>query len=279
MRVPDFLNRLDRWVLPPIGRALARLGRGARRLRAVRIGAVVVSLAVVLVAVYAAGRSPAANNTPSGAIVSLGVQPGGSIPDYVTTSRAKLRAVIAGNPTTTRAPEFYALVSFSAYLPPDRLTSVLAGPPLQVTNVFMRVPSKFQTAIIKINAFTLPQDVTRAMAATATEKAHDVQDFEMLYAQVKGSTAEDETLRATYRLGATVAASEEVAYRGDCACVYAAVVYATPAALGALAARPDVRVVEPAPAQQLLDRAVFRPPFPDQDGLAPGSDPSAAPGP
>jgi hypothetical protein len=63
-------------------------------------------------------------------------------------------------------------------------------------------------------------------------------------------------------------------YRGLCACLYAAVVRATPAALDVVAARPEVRIVDPAPEVRRLDATVFLPPLPEQADRAPAS-PSA----
>ena len=106
------------------------------------------------------------------------------------------------------------------------------------------------------------------MSATSIEKAQDVIDYQTLLSKVTGSSPDDLALAAVYRSGVAVSQLEEDAYRGRARCVYAAVVYATPNMLGKLAARAGVRTVEPAPREQLLDRAVFRPPFPDQHDLA-----------
>ena len=267
MRVPEVLRRLDERVLPPVGRVLARLARGGRRLRFVRVGAVAVGVAVALVAVYAAGRVPASDD-PSGTPVNLGVLPGASIPKYVATSNNELQQLIADSAHLAHPPRFFALVSFTAYLTPDQLTPVLTGLDMQVTNVIMRVPSKQQTQIIKVGASDIPQDVIRQMVATSMAKAQDVADYQSLLTMVTGDTSDDRVLRSMYITGVAVSQAEATAYRQLCGCVYAAVVYATPGTLGKLAVRPGVRTVEPAPSEQLLDRAVFRPPFPDQHDLA-----------
>jgi hypothetical protein len=268
MRTPDALRRLDEAVLPPLGRVLARLVRGARRVRFARAAAIVVSLAVVLIAVYAAGRAPTVNAGPPVPIVYMGVADGASIPAYVQDSQTKLTQLVADSAYAAHPPKLFALVSFTRYLNPTQLSPVLSGLPLQVINVFMRLPSKQQTEIIKIDAAAIPQDVIRGMEATALKKAQEVADYRTLYGKVTGDTPDDRTLRATYRLGESVSAAEQAAYSAQCGCVYAAVVYATPATLGVLAARPGVRVVEAAAPEQLLDRVVFRPPLPDQHDLA-----------
>ena len=70
------------------------------------------------------------------------------------------------------------------------------------------------------------------------------------------------------RTGDPVAATEADRYRQHCDCAYAAVVRADAAALSALAGRPTVRAVDPAPAVTRVDRAVFLPPLPEQSGTA-----------
>jgi len=268
MRVPDVLRRLDQWLLPPVGRVLGRLARGGRRVHVVRMSAIVVSLSVVLVAVYAAGRTQAPNDGLNGSVVYLGVANGASIPKYVATSDNRLQKLIADSATTAKPPQFFALVSFSAYLTPDQLATVFAGLDVRVINVIMRVPLDAQTQIIKIDASNIPEDVVRGMTATATAKAQDILDYENLLTKVNGSTAEDSALRTSYRSGAAISRAEESAYQSLCHCVYAAVVYATPNALGKLSHQGDVRTVEPTPRDQLIDRAVFRPPLPDQSDVA-----------
>jgi hypothetical protein len=57
-------------------------------------------------------------------------------------------------------------------------------------------------------------------------------------------------------------------WRTLCACVFAAVVYGSAADLLAVAQRHGVRVVDAVPSLRLLDRAVFRPPLPDETGVA-----------
>jgi hypothetical protein len=276
MGVPDRLRSLDRRVLPPIGAAMARLGRGARRVRLLTFGAVAISLAVVLVAVYAAGRAPAVSAGPPAPIVRMGVPEGGSIPRYVSGATKSLRRLVASTSADPTPPAYFALVSMSSYLTPQKVTDVFAGLPIQITNVIMRVPSEKQTQIITLYATDLPHDVIRGMLSTANQKAQEVADDQTRLSDVTGDSTAADTLRSQYRLEKSVAELEVAAYRRLCGCVYAAVVYAAPAVLGQLAARAHVRAVEVAPAHQSLDRAVFLPPFPDQHRTArpPGPSPS-----
>ncbi|HEY2791343.1 MAG TPA: hypothetical protein VGJ28_03245 [Micromonosporaceae bacterium] len=277
MRIPPALTRLDKRVLPPIAKVLARLGRGARRPRILQALAVVISLTVVLVAVYAAGRQPARAIVSTGTTVRLGVADGGSIPQYVADSKARLAQLVNGS-ESERDQSYFALVSMSAYLTPDQLAATVTGLGLQITNVIMRVPSDYQTEIINVYAPDVPRDVQRAMQATAERKQRAVADDQTLEAGVTGSSLTDRTLRAQYRQEVTVARLEERGYRSLCACVYAVVVHANPAALAQLALRKNVRVVDPAPLSARSDAAVFLPPFPDQHRVV-EPPPSSAPDP
>jgi hypothetical protein len=277
MGIGDPLRRLDDRVLPPIAKAFARLGRGARRLRIIRVVAVLISLTVVLVAVYAAGRRPAQTfPPPMRSTVQLGVAEGDSIPLYVARSKAKLAQLIAATSTSKAPSSYFALVSMKNYLSPTGLATVLAGTPgLQVTLVIMRVKSPYQTEIFQVYAPDVPADVTRVMLSTADKKQREAAADTTLEAQAGTATLTDRILRAQYRMAASVASLEATSYRSLCQCVYAVVVHATPAVLGQLAARPAVRAVEPA-TQSTLDLTVFRPPFPDQHKLA-EPPPSSAP--
>ncbi len=273
MRISQQLSSLDRRVLPPISAALQRLGRGARRLRIVRIVAPVISLVVVLVAVYAAARTPAPVAGPIGTSVTLGVRQGDSIPAYVATAKTDLQALIAASPSGSRTPaQYYALVSFSDYLTPGRLTGVFAGLGLQVTNTIMRVRSDYQTQIIQlpVNSDDLQLAVERGMLATAEQKQQAVAtDTALIKLNAGRKSTTVNTVVAEYRMMQTVAELEASRYGvpDQCACVYAAVAYGPLAVLAQLATRPGVRAVD-ARRLQYPGLAVFLPPFPDQHKLA-----------
>jgi hypothetical protein len=180
-------------------------------------------------------------------VVRVGVSQGASIPGYLADSRARLSALPA-----TRS--VYALVSFVDYLDPDGVARVLDG--LETFQVYARVPLPHtQTAIVRIPVARLPGDLTTGMDAQARQRSAD----------------------AT-RTGDAVAAAEADGYRRHCACAYAAVVRADAVTLTALSGRPGIRTVDPAPAVDRLDRAVFLPPLPEQSGFAaPPDDPNSAP--
>ena len=120
-----------------------------------------------------------------------------------------------------------------------------------------------QTEVVRLPAQLLPQDVTAGMAGLADRKDREAADQ-----RSRAADTADPTTRQGYETGAQVAAREAAGYRSACACVYAAVVRAAPAALRALAGRDGVRALDPAPEVTRLDRTVFLPPLPEQRDTA-----------
>ncbi len=211
---------------------LARLGRGARR-----IGVPLAVAVAALVALVLTRHRPAPPAFSGTDVVRVGVSQGASIPGYLADARSRLAALPAGTAV-------YALVSFTGYLPPDAVGPVLAG--AEPFRVYTRVPlPATQTAIVAVPVARLPEDLVAGMDAEAGRRADEAR-----------------------RTGDPVASTEADRYRQHCACAYAAVVRADAAALSALAGRPQVRAVDPAPDVTRLDRAVFLPPLPEQSGTA-----------
>lgn len=260
----DLLQRLDRRLLPPLARGMARLGQGPVRLRVLTGTALLSSVAVLVTAVWAAERRPQGDPTV-GEVTRVGVVEGQSVPGYVASSRTELAALLAA-PRTGPPPQVYALVTLAGYLAPDRLGPVLAE--VTVSEVFSRVPlPETQTQIVRIPAFRIPEDVIGGMLLIAERKDQEARDYVARGARLTGHGEREQGLRALYVSGARVAQAEATAYRSRCSCVYAAVVRGTPDALDRVAVRPGVRAVDPAPEVRRLDRAVFSPPLPEQDDL------------
>jgi hypothetical protein len=252
----EWLRGLDRLVLPPLARVLARLGRGLRRLRLLTLAGLASGLVLVLMAVWVADQAQRVDMTV-GDVVRVGVTSDGSVRTYVADSRQRLTNLLAGGEAA--GEEIYALVSLRAYLAPDRLTAVFGG--VAVSRVYARVPLEHvQTEIVWFDAYRVPQDVEIGMHAVAVRKQAEARD----YRQKARSLPAGSTQRRVYTTGAQVAGEEATAYDLPCPCVYAAVVRATPATLDLIVHRPEVRAVDPAPAVQRLDRAVFLPPLPEQ---------------
>lgn len=265
MRAGDMLRQLDRRLLPPLARGMARLGHGPVRLRVLTSVALLSSAAVLVTAVWAAERRPVGDPT-IGAVTRVGVVEGQSIPGYLEASRGELAAMLA-RPVSGPAEQTYALVTMTAYLGPDRLAPFLGE--VAVSEVFARVPLiEMQTQIVRIPAFRVPADVVAGMLQVADRKDREVQEFQERAAVVTGDGDRARDLREWYTSGAEVARAEATGYRERCSCVYAAVIRADAVTLDRIADRPEVRAVDPAPEVVRLDRAVFSPPLPDQHDLA-----------
>lgn len=261
-------RQVDRVVVPRLGRIFAAfLGAGRWRLRLFTVLGLTCCAAMLVTVVWASrGRAPETGTESAGPMVHVGVGQGQTIPQYLMSSHEELK-VLLGRPNPG-SNETYALVSLRSYLAPDRLTPVLGG--VAVAEVYARVPTveaQTQTQIVRIPAERIPQDVVSGMLIVASRKDAEAGDFRTLAAQLRQVDAAEERLRQNYLGGASVAAHEASAYRSGCACVYAAVVRATPAALDEIAARPEVWAVDPAPEVVRIDQAVFLAPLPEQKGI------------
>ncbi|WP_089157209.1 hypothetical protein [Micromonospora sp. NBS 11-29] len=223
---------------------------------------------VVLVVAVAHRRDRPVGDRTVGEVTRVGVADGAPVPPYLRAAGDELARL--------DAPDGYALVAFAAYLAPDRVAAVLAGVPVSAVLARVPLPDR-QTEIVRIAARRLPEDVTGAMAAVADRKDREAADYRAR-AIAPAATADPE-LRRGYDDGAAVASREAAGYRAGCACVYAAVVRGAPDTLRALAGRPGVRVVDPAPEVVRLDRTVFTPPLPEQRDVArPPTDTGPVPG-
>ncbi|MER7890996.1 hypothetical protein ABTX15_14345 [Micromonospora sp. NPDC094482] len=257
MRAGDLLRQLDQRLLPPLTRAVRRLADTSSRPRMLTSTALLSVAAVLLTAVWAAGDRRPVGDPTVGEVTRVGVVDGDSVPGYLRAAAADLAALPTAAPSGAEGT--YALVSLETYLPPQRLTAVLGD--VSVSEVFGRVPLPGrQTEIVRIPALRIPDDVVAGMAELAARKDQEAAD----YRTRATASAGDADVRQVYASGAEVAAAEADAYRSGCACVYAAVVRAQPAALRAVAGRQTVRSVDPAPEVRRLDRTVFTPPLPEQ---------------
>jgi hypothetical protein len=206
-------------------------------------------------------REPVGDPTV-GQVTRVGVAQGGSIPEYLGTAAGALAA-----PLPEAGPGTWALVSLAGYHTPEQVAELLDG--AEVSLVLARVPLPGrQTEIVRISALRLPEDALARMGEVAARKEREAADQRSRSAALTGADPDRVELRRVYDTGARVAAEEARAYRAGCACLYAAVVRGTPAALRGLAPRSGVRAVEPAPQVTRLDRTVSTPPLPEQSGTA-----------
>ena len=213
---------------------------------------------LLMIIIWTADRNhPSETATPPAPdVVRVGVVEGQSVPGYLDSSRGELASLPADAPT-------WALVSLSGYVPPGELPSVLSGS--AVAQVYARAPiGHARTSVVRIAAYRVPDDVVAGMLATAGARDQERADYGRLSRDLDGAGNDKTRLRRAYERAADTAAAEAHAYRAHCACVFAAVVHADPAALRGIAGRAEVRAVDPAPEVRRLDRVEFRPPLPEQ---------------
>lgn len=278
----ELLRRIDARVVPPLGEALYRLVAGPSRLRLPLLAGLTCGAVLLAAALWKDGR-PGPPEPASGPLVRVGVPAGRSVAWYLADSRREVAALAAsGGPATGT----YALIVFAAYLAPERFTPVVRG--LPVYAAYARVPlPETQTEIVRITGagagpFRVPEELLAGMEQVALRKSGTALDYRELGAKLTGAGEQERRLRAAYGTTARAADAEAEAYRQRCSCLYAAIVRATPAELVRVAAREEVRAVDPAPEVDRLDRAVFLPPLPEQagsDGSLADTRPGALPGP
>jgi hypothetical protein len=253
-------------MMPPLTRGLSRIGTAPSRLRIMTGLALASAAALLVTVVWSADHGPEAVN-PTGDLLRVGVVEGQSVSGYLRSSRGELAALLpaSGSPT---AGETWALVSLTAYLAPDQVQAALAG--VAVAEVYARAPLPgVRTQVVKFGVYRMPQDVVAGMLNAALARDQEQADYRKLGDELEGDGVNEIRLRRAYDSAAQTAALEAAAYRAHCACVFAAVVRAAPAALEQLAGRAEVRVVDPAPEIRSLDRTEFRPVLPEQTTTVP----------
>ncbi|AGL15543.1 hypothetical protein [Actinoplanes sp. N902-109] len=254
-------------MMPPLARGRGRIGGGPARLRIMTGLALASAAALMVTVVLITDRGPEAES-PAGDVVRVGVVDGQSVSGYLTSSRGELGTMFAS------AGDTWALVSLSSYYAPDKLPGVLGDS--AVAQVYARAPLPgVRTQVVKIPVYRMPGDVVAGMLTAALARDQEQADYRKLSTKL-GESAGDLRLRRAYETAAQTAAAEAAAFRAHCACVFAAVVRAAPAALDRLADRPEVRVVDPAPEVRSLDRTEFRPVLPEEKG-EPSPSPAVAP--
>jgi hypothetical protein len=238
--------------------------RGPVRLR-IATGLAVAAAAALLVAIIRTAAPGPAGPGPADEVVRVGVVEGQSVPGYLGTSRGELGALLHA---PARPGDTWALVSLTAYFALAVLPGVLGG--AAVAQVYARAPAgTAQTQVVRIPAHLLPGDVVAGMAVAAAVRERERADYAKLSRELTGGDPNDMRLRRAYADAAGAAGAEAVAYRQICSCVFAAVVRAAPAVLQRIAARAQVRVVDPAPEVRSLQQAEFRPPLPEESTTVP----------
>ncbi|HEX9999192.1 MAG TPA: hypothetical protein VGB74_01955, partial [Actinoplanes sp.] len=237
------------------------------------IAAAVVGPAVLLAGLIWASERDVHPPADRSDVLRVGVVQGQSVPGYLRSSRTELAALTS--PSAPVTGDTWALVSLGRYLPPGALPKLLSG--AEVAEIYTRVPlAGAHTQVVRIRVHRLPADAMSGMLDAAVDRERERAEYLKLGHRVRNQGEPQERARRAYETAAGIAGTEAAAYRSGCSCVFAAVVRAAPAALQGLARRPGVRVVDPAPEVDRLDRTEFRPPLPEQTGTVP-AEPSREP--
>lgn len=255
----------------PAGHVREPATHGAAALRTVIAFSVLVVGVILLGVLWISRREALPDDDHPGDVVRVGVVQGQTVPGYLGSSRKELAALT--NPSAPVAGDTWALVSLNTYMAPGGLPDLLAG--AAVAEVYTHVPlSGVHTQVVRIPVYRLPADVMTGMLDAALDRDREQAEYRQLSRRTTGDGANQVRARQAYETAAAAAGAEAAAYRTGCSCVFAAVIRAAPTTLQGVATRPGVRVVDPAPEVQRLDRTEFRPPLPEQSGTVP-----AEPGP
>ena len=261
-RLGRFLRAIDRRLLPPVGRALTRLGRGALWGRVVATTGAVACVAITVVAVYTATR-PSTVAPPPQAGIQVGVSSGDFIPGYKTTKAASLAQAVKEQGQSGDTTMRYALVSFARSLTPAQLVPLLAG--TEAAEVFLRAPA---AGVVEAPVRVIPGDVVKAMDAHARDLAVDVGDLDTMIRGMTSQSSDVARLKNVYVDRRAAEELEQNAYAEACDCVFGAVVHGSLNALSALSDRPGARVVDLIPLIPDVSRDTFMPAIPEQLGFA-----------
>jgi len=257
-RVGRFLRAIDRRLLPPVGRALAMLGRGALWGRVVVTTGAVACVALTVVAVYTATRPTTPDPKPAG--IHVGPTAGEAIHEYTTTRKSILDQAAKADAPTSR----YALVSFTSYVQPERLTLLLGG--VQPAEVFLQASP---AGVVEAPVRLIPDDVVKAIGAHARELQAAVDVLEAKIGLMTGQSSNEIALKASYGESARAEMVEMAAYTNACRCAFGAVVHGPVTALAALARRDGVLVVDLVPLTPDVSQDTFMPAVPGQTTATP----------
>ncbi|MFI5933429.1 hypothetical protein [Actinoplanes sp. NPDC051494] len=261
-------------MMPPLVRGRAHPGPGPLRLRVMTGLALAAAAALLVTVVLSTDRGPLAEH-PAGDVVRVGVVDGQSVSGYLRSTRGELTAMIPSGGTPT-AGDTWALVSLAAYVAPDDLRGLLGDVP--VAQVYARAPMAGpRTPVVRIPVYRMPEDVVTGLLDAAVARDVEQADYRKLGGELHGDGDNEQRLRRAYDTAARTAAAESAAFRARCACVFAAVVRAGPSALDLIAARSDVRAVDPAPEVRSLDRTEFRPVRPEETTTVPDEESPSGP--
>ena len=212
---------------------------------------------------HAGTELPGQGGVPAGAV--LGPAVGASTREYVRKASAGLVDAVRDAPGATRV----ALVSLSAYRTPEQADALLSG--FTVRRAFLRAKAAGKEAAalpVEVQGPLLPS-LRKAYAETAHSRALAQKSYQGYVDALHADSTQDRAFRDLYAAFARSSGIEARQYAGDCACVYAVLVTASPVLLLSLGARPGVRAVEVAGSGLTVLQVQVQPLLPEVEGVVP----------
>ena len=195
----------------------------------------------------------------------LGPHVGDRTDDYVHRATAGLVDAVHASPTANRV----ALISLSDYGTPEQVDALLAG--FTVRRAFLRAKAAGKEAAalpVDIRGKLLAELKT-AYAETSRSRAAAQRSYQGYVETLRPDSTQDKAFRDLYAAFARSSGIEAREYAHDCACVYAALVTASPTLLLSLRARPGVRAVEVAGPGLTVLQVQVQPLLPEVVGQVP----------
>jgi hypothetical protein len=251
------------------------VGEGLRRQPALAGSALAVGLAGLVIAVAGGPGGPSdgqgstaspAPSLPVPVVSALGPAPGTSVISYADHASADL----ARFADTAQGRPGYAIVDLRRYLEPAQTQRVFAG--VQVVRAYVRVAVRgLPTQVHAIPLQGTFQPLDDGMQASGRLAAATAKTFHVLVSQLSDTSSSSRQLKARYALQERASAYEgqRLQQPATCACVFAVVVHASLDRLRALAAAPEVRVVDPAVPAATLDALTIFPLEPEITTVVP----------
>ena len=120
--------------------------------------------------------------------------------------------------------------------------------------------------MLDVSVRALPGDLNAAFVAESNRRRDDAAELRRLAASIEGSSRDETTFKTDYTASAATAQAEADAYGRSCSCVFAVVLSGRLTALSALAGRPGIRGIDPAPVGVPASVLVFVGLLPEQNG-------------
>ncbi|MEO6204895.1 MAG: hypothetical protein ABIO67_05875 [Mycobacteriales bacterium] len=194
---------------------------------------------------------------------SLGAPVGTDISTYIAQSTSQLVSLAKTKPDT----EYTALVSFRAYLTPERVRITLGDLDVQQVVVRAKLPAEAAPAeVVPIPITNLVMDVRTFGKALAVRKQTEAKEFSGLATSIVGTSPAEKQFKAFYQEAAKAALQEARVFAGPCACVIGALVRGKARDLAELPAVATVRAVEVG-GRTAADGIDLAPLLPEQTGV------------